>query len=145
MIRRSITVAISLAALSGLPVHAADTAGFKAEVANPMTVAIRHSMEQRHSRLVKFYEPGAIGLAKDGMVAMTGDATKIKLATRQIIEKLIDAENDDRRQFLAAVAIANGDGHDLTRARSVWLAHWREAMHKGWMIQDDTGHWAPKP
>ena len=55
---------------------------FRTDIANPLTVAIHHSMEQRASRLVKFYEPGAIGLAKDGKVAAVGDTFKYKIGTR---------------------------------------------------------------
>ncbi len=118
---------------------------FRTDIANPLTVAIHHSMEQRASRLVKFYEPGAIGLAKDGKVAAVGDTFKYKIGTRQIIEKLIDAENGDRRQFVAALALANGDGNDLTRAQAACLARWRSEMKPGWMVQDDAGVWAAKP
>lgn len=127
----------------------AEPAKFKPDISNPLTATIHHSMEQRHSRLVKFYEPGAIGLANDGMVAKSMDTSKIKMGTLQIIEKLIDAENEDRRQLLAAVAQANGRGSgkdtDLTEARAAWLVKWRASMQSGWMIQDDVGNWVKKP
>lgn len=121
---------------------------FKAEIANPLTISIRHSMEQRISRLVKFYEPGVIGLANDGRLVTVGDLSAVKLGTRQIIEKLIDAENDDRHQLLAAVTQANGHEankeSDLAQARAAWVPIWRSQMKPGWMVQDDAGHWAPK-
>jgi hypothetical protein len=135
---------ISALLLATTPLASSAAAPFKAQIANPMTVAIRHSMEQRHSRLVKFYEPGAIGLASDGMVAVVGDISKIKIGTRQIIEKLVDAENDDRRQFLAAVALANQRGNDLSETRAAWLALWRKEMQPGWWLQDDQGQWQRK-
>ncbi len=140
-----ITLSLTMAApvLAQAPAAAA-AAPFRTDIANPLTVAIRHSMEQRHSRLVKFYEPGAVGLAKDGMVAAVGDTFKYKLGTRQIIEKLIDAENSDRRQYFAALSLANGDGNNLTRAQAACLARWRSEVKPGWMMQDDAGVWVTK-
>lgn len=116
------------------------------EINDPMTVVIKHSMQQRMSRLVKFYEPGVIGLAKNGDVAVSDPARLGKIATRQIVEKLIDAENSDRQAFIAAVAKANHRGNDaMAEVRAGMRQRWAAEMKSGWMIQDDNGNWVKKP
>lgn len=117
------------------------------DINNPMTVVIHHSMKQRESRLVRFYEPGVIGLAGNGDLAIA-DASRLgKVATRQIVEKLIDAENSDRQAYIAAIAAANGrkDDAGLAEVRAGMHKRWEAEMKSGWMVQDDKGNWAKKP
>jgi uncharacterized protein len=116
------------------------------EVNDPMTVVIKHSMQQRISRLVRFYEPGVIGLAKNGDLAISDPARLEKIATRQIVEKLIDAENSDRQAFIASIAKANNRGNEgMAEVRAGMRQRWAADMQSGWMIQDDNGNWAKKP
>lgn len=117
------------------------------DINDPMTVVIKHSMLQRTSRLVKFYEPGVIGLAKNGDLAIA-DASRLgKIATRQIVEKLIDADNSDRQAYIAAIARANGrkDDAGIAEVRAGLRQRWAAEMKSGWMVQDDKGNWAKKP
>ncbi len=117
------------------------------DINDPMTVVIKHSMKQRESRLVKFYEPRVIGLANNGDLAIADSSHLGKIATRQIVEKLIDAENSDRMAFIAALAHANKrkDDAGIAEIRAGMRARWAGEMKSGWMIQDDKGNWAPKP
>jgi len=117
------------------------------DINDPMTVVIHHSMKQRESRLVKFYEPRVIGLAKDGNLAIADSSQLGKIATRQIVEKLIDAENSDRMAYIAAVASANKrkDEAGVAAVRAGMRQRWAAEMKSGWMLQDDNGNWAPKP
>lgn len=117
------------------------------DINDPMTVVIHHSMKQRESRLVKFYEPGVIGLAGNGDIAIS-DASRLgKIATRQIVEKLIDAENSDRMAYIAALAKANKrtDDAGVAEIRAGMRKRWAAEMKSGWMLQDDKGNWAAKP
>lgn len=141
--KRLCTLAVALTFSCGA--LAADAIRY--DINNPMTVVIHHSMKQRESRLVKFYEPGVIGLANNGDVAIADTTHLGKLATRQIVEKLIDAENSDRQAYIAAVAAANGRKGDagLAEVRAGLRNRWAAEMKSGWMIQDDKGAWAKKP
>lgn len=117
------------------------------DINDPMTVVIHHSMKQRESRLVRFYEPGVIGLANNGDLAIS-DASRLgKLATRQIVEKLLDAENSDRMAYIAAIAHANKrkDDASVAEIRAGMRKRWEAEMKSGWMIQDDKGNWTKKP
>jgi hypothetical protein len=140
--KRLCTLAAALMISCGA--FAADAIRYEAN--DPMTVVIKHSMQQRMSRLVKFYEPGVIGLANNGDVAIS-DASRLgKIATRQIVEKLIDAENSDRQAFIAAIAKANRRGNEaMAEVRAGMRHRWAAEMKSGWMLQDDQGNWAKKP
>lgn len=117
------------------------------EINNPMTVVIKHSMQQRMSRLVKFYEPGVIGLGNNGDVAISDPTRLGKIATRQIVEKLLDAENSDRQAYIAAIAQANGrkDAAGVAEVRAGLRQRWAAETKSGWMVQDDQGNWTKKP
>lgn len=115
------------------------------DINNPMTVVIKHSMQQRQSRLVKFLEPGVIGLANNGDLAISDPSRLGKLATHQIVDKLIDAENSDRQAFIAAIALANHRKEATDEVRAGMRQRWAAEMKSGWMIQDDKGNWVKKP
>jgi uncharacterized protein YdbL (DUF1318 family) len=122
----------------------ADVSNVNLDVNNPMTVVIKHSMQQRVSRLVKFYEPGVIGQARDGNIVIHDSSRLTKLATRQIVEKLIDAENSDRKELIAAIAVANKRAEALEEIRLAMARHWVQSMKPGWWYQDDSGAWVRK-
>jgi len=112
----------------------------------PPVVIVKHAMEQRTSRLDRFYEHGIIGLAKNGDIAIH-DASNLKLAQRQIAEKLIDAENEDRKSLIYALADGNGNHQPdgVAAVRTAITKYWREHWKSGWYFQDDAGNWVKKP
>lgn len=124
---------------------AADISDVKLEVNDPMSVVIKHSMMQRFSRLVKFYEPGVIGLANNGDVAVSAPERLGKIATRQIVEKLIDAENSDRMALIAALAKHANRNDAIPEIRAAMAKRWAAEMKSGWMLQDEQGNWFKKP
>lgn len=131
---------LSTAAFAG-----ADISDVKLDVNDPMSVVIKHSMQQRVSRLVKFYEPGVIGLANNGDVAIAAPERLGKIATRQIVEKLLDAENSDRLALIAALAKHANRNDAIPEIRAAMTKRWAAEMKSGWMIQDEKGNWVKKP
>ncbi|MDK9724612.1 MAG: YdbL family protein [Sterolibacteriaceae bacterium MAG5] len=131
---------LSTAAFAG-----ADISDVKLDVNDPMSVVIKHSMQQRVSRLVKFYEPGVIGLANNGDVAIAAPERLGKIATRQIVEKLLDAENSDRLALIAALAKHANRNDAIPEIRAAMTKRWAAEMKSGWMIQDEKGVWNKKP
>lgn len=131
--------------LSSSVLAAADISNVKLDANDPMSVVIKHSMQQRVSRLVKFYEPGVIGLAKNGDVAISAPERLGKVATRQIVEKLIDAENSDRLALIAAIAKHANRNDAIPEIRAAMTKRWAAEMKSGWMIQDEQGNWFKKP
>ena len=134
-----------LAALALSLPAAAETTAPNLDIANPLTVTIRHSMQQRLSRLVKFLDPGVIGQLKNGDLGVRDNSRLGKLATRQIVEKLIDAENSDRQALIAAIAYAHNRKDAVDEFRRLMAAKWAQEMQSGWWFQDEQGNWIQKP
>ena len=66
----------------------------------------RHAITQRHSRLVRFYEAGELGLGHDGFIYKR-DGVKLSLRRTPIAEKLIDMENNERKTLVFVIADGN--------------------------------------
>lgn len=135
-------------AFIGFALAAASAAAVEPNIAlnTPPIVIVKHAMEQRTSRLDRFYDHGIIGLAKNGDIAVR-DSSHLSLPQRQIAEKLVDAENEDRKSLIYAIADGNGNhqADGVAAVRTAMTRYWREHWKSGWYLQDDTGNWAKKP
>ena len=137
---------LSCLALPTLAATAAEPAKapINLDIGAPTVVIVKHSLAQRTSRLVRFYESGEIGLGADGLVYLR-DSTKMTLSKRQIDEKLIDNENHELRGLIQALADANGMLKDEAAVwaaqRQRWLSQWKS----GWWLRDASGGWSRKP
>ena len=113
-------------------------------IGTPPVVIVKHSLAQRASRLVRFYEAGIIGLGHDGMVRMRDDS-RLTLVQRQIAEKLIDQENPERNSLIYALAEAHGGQRTEPSARAAQIQRWKDQFHAGWWMRDEQGRWFKKP
>ncbi len=77
------------------------------EINTPAISAIQASMKSHHVELRPYYDNGAIGLTRDGLVAVH-DATLVPLAQRQSVNALVAAQNKDRNALYKEIASANG-------------------------------------
>lgn len=114
------------------------------DIGTPPVIIVKHSLAQRASRLVRFYEPGIIGLGYDGMIRLRDDS-RLTLVQRQIAEKLIDQENPDRNSLIYALAEAHGGPRVEPLARAAQIRRWKEQFRSGWWMQDEQGRWFKKP
>ena len=146
-------LALLLACLA-LPVAAADSAKDSAkdaakppinlDIGTPPVIVVKHALAQRTSRLVRFYEAGEIGLGKDGFIYLR-DGVKMNLTKRQIAEKLIDIENEERKALIQALADSN---HRRDAEPEIWelmRARWHSQWKSGWWLRDAEGKWSRKP
>ena len=139
-----------LLACLALPVSAAEPAkdaakpAINLDIGTPPVVITRHSLTQRSSRLVRFYEAGEIGLGHDGFVYVR-DGVKLGLAKRQIAEKLIDAENAERKTLIFAIADGNGRREAQPEVWELMRARWNKQWKSGWWLRDAEGKWSQKP
>lgn len=141
--KSALSVLLFLAALASA--QAETIAGINYDMGTPPIIVTHHAMAQRFSRLIRFYEPGIMGVNNQGMVAIRpGAGDKLTLTQRQIAEKLIDAENHDRDSMALAVADANGRRDAMPRIREQLTRHWQREMRSGWWIQNDQGEWGRK-
>ena len=133
-----------------LPVAAAEPAkdaakpAINLDIGTPPVIVVKHSLAQRTSRLVRFYEAGEIGLGDDGLIYLR-DNSKMSLAKRQIAEKLIDQENPERKALIQALADSNGRRDAEPEVWELMRARWHAQLKSGWWLRDATGKWSKKP
>jgi hypothetical protein len=142
-------LALLLACLA-LPVSAADSArdaappAINLDIGTPPVVITKHSIAQRSSRLIRFYEAGEIGLGSDGLIYLR-DGVKFNLVKQQIAEKLIDAENAERKTLVFAIADGNGRRDAQPEVWELMRQRWNQQWKSGWWLRDANGKWSKNP
>ncbi len=112
------------------------------EINTPAITAVQGSMQSRHSQLAPHYSSGAVGLTRDGLVAVR-DAAAVPLAQRQGLNALVAAENKDRNVLYKEIANANGHAEWEAEIRSTFAQRWVQKAQSGWWYQDGSG-WVKK-
>jgi uncharacterized protein YdbL (DUF1318 family) len=112
------------------------------EVNTPAISAIKNSMQARHVQLAPHYASGAVGLTKDGLIAVR-DATAVPLKDRQGINALVAAENSDRNALYKEIAAGNGHPEWRGDIQGTFAGRWIDKAQGGWYYQNDGG-WAKK-
>jgi uncharacterized protein len=120
----------------------AQAAGADLEVNTPAITALKASMQARHSQLNPFYNSGAVGLTKDGMIAIK-DAVAVPLSQRGALTGLVSAENADRANLYKEIATANGHPEWQGDIQNTFAARWIDKAQSGWFYQSGGG-WVKK-
>ena len=110
------------------------------------TPAIRQltqSMEARHAQLKKYYDAGAIGLTRDGLVQVR-DQNLVALPERNAVRKLVAEENADRTNLYREIAAGNGHAEWEADIRTTFAERWATKAPAGWWYQDEGGTWKQK-
>ncbi|MBZ0105211.1 MAG: YdbL family protein [Sulfuricella denitrificans] len=123
---------------SSLALAAADL-----EINTPAITSLKQGMQQRHAELAGFYTSGAVGLTRDGMVAVH-DPAAAPLAQRQMMNSLVAAENQDRMALYREIARANGHPEWEDEVRSTFAQRWISKAASGWWHQNPSGAWVKK-
>lgn len=113
------------------------------EIDTPAIASLKQSMQQRHNQLEPYYARGAVGLTRDGLIAMH-DANALPLAARQPVNALIAAENQDRSALYREIARANSHPEWEGDIRSTFGQRWIELARPGWWYQNSSGSWVRK-
>jgi uncharacterized protein YdbL (DUF1318 family) len=129
--------------LAGLMAVPAAIAAADLEINTPAIAAIQGSMQSRHGQLAPHYASGAVGLTRDGLVAVR-DANAVPLKDRQGVNSLVAAENKDRNALYKEIANANGHPEWESEVRSTFAQRWVQKAQGGWWYQDASGGWAKK-
>ena len=140
---------VLLLACLALPVAAAPAKdatppAINLDIGTPPVVITKHALAQRASRLIRFYEAGEIGLGSDGLIYLR-EGAKFKLVKQQIAEKLIDAENAERKTLVFAIADGNGQRDAQPRVWEMMRERWHQQWKSGWWLRDAEGKWSRKP
>ena len=112
------------------------------EINTPAINALKKSMQSRHNQLAAHYNSGAVGLTKNGLIAVR-NAKALPLKARQGINALVAAENDDRKKLYKEIAVANGHPEWEGGIRDSFAGRWIDKAQGGWYYQG-TGGWVKK-
>lgn len=112
------------------------------EINTPAISALQSSMQARHPQLAPYYASGAVGLTRDGLVAVR-DATAVPLKDRQAVNSLVSAENTDRNALYKEISVANGHPEWEAEVRATFAQRWMQKAQAGWWVQE-AGGWAKK-
>jgi uncharacterized protein YdbL (DUF1318 family) len=135
---KKLLVSILMLLLMPLAIAAADL-----EINTPAISKLRASMQDRHGQLAAHYGSGAVGLTRDGLVAVR-DANAVPLKDRQAVNGLVSAENGDRNALYKEIASANGHPEWEAEVRGTFAQRWVQKAQGGWWYQDAGGTWAKK-
>lgn len=113
------------------------------DVSTPAIVAIQSAMQARHANLAPLYDSGAIGLTRDGKVALR-DASSVPLPQRGALNGLLASENADRTSLYREIARANGHPEWETQVQATFAQRWVDKARKGWWFQGPNGDWSRK-
>jgi len=113
------------------------------EVNTPAIAALQSSMQKRHLDLAPYYANGAVGLTRDGFIALR-DANAVSLAQRQLVNGLVAAENQDRSALYREIARANGKPEWESDIRTTFAQRWTDKAQGGWYYQNNAGAWTRK-
>lgn len=113
------------------------------EINTPAVTALRTSMHNRFQELRPFLASGAVGLTRDGYLALR-DANAVPLAQRQQVNGLIAADNQDRAALYREIARANGKPEWENDIRTTFAQRWIDRAPAGWYYQNSAGAWTSK-
>lgn len=113
------------------------------EINTPAISALKNGMQDRHRDLLELYTSGAIGLTRDGLIAVR-ELSAAPLAKRQSINGLVAAENQDRNALYREVAAANNHPEWESEVRSTFAQRWVQKAQPGWWYQNQQGAWVKK-
>jgi len=108
------------------------------EINSPGVAAIQASMQKRHGELAPLYAGGAIGLTRDGNVALH-DPAAVPLAQRAAVNGLVAAENQDRASLYREIARANNHPEWEGDIRNTFAQRWIDRAQAGWYYQNVSG------
>lgn len=112
-------------------------------VSTPAVRQLTRSMEARHAQLKKYYDAGAVGLTRDGLIEIR-DQNLVPLPERNSVRKLVAEENADRASLYREIAATNGHPEWEPDIRKTFAERWVSKAAAGWYHQDSSGAWKQK-
>jgi uncharacterized protein YdbL (DUF1318 family) len=112
-------------------------------ISTPAVRQLTQSMEARHAQLKKYYDSGAVGLTRDGLIEIR-DQNLVPLPERNAVRKLVADENADRASLYREIAAANNHPEWEPDIRRTFAERWISNAAPGWHHQDANGAWKQK-
>jgi uncharacterized protein YdbL (DUF1318 family) len=113
------------------------------EINTPAIQALQSSLAARYEALRPFYNSGAIGLTRDGLVTLR-DAGAVPLPQRQAANRLVAEQNRDLVALYREIARANGHPEWERDIQMTFGQRWIAKAQPGWYYQNPAGQWVRK-
>ena len=136
-------IAVILSMMIGFVAIGSAHAQANLDIDTPAIRSLTASMQQRHAQLLPYYTSGAVGVSRDGLVALH-NANAVPLAQRAQVNAIIAAENQDRLALYKEIARANGHPEWEADIRAKFGERWVAKAQSGWWVQDARGAWRRK-
>jgi hypothetical protein len=136
-------IAVILSVMIGFVASGSARAQANLDIDTPAIRSLTASMQQRHAQLLPYYTSGAVGVSRDGLVALH-NANAVPLAQRAQVNAIIAAENQDRLALYREIARANGHPEWEADIRAKFGERWVAKAQSGWWVQDARGAWRRK-
>ena len=113
------------------------------DISTPEIRAIRQAMKARNDQLRPYLDAGHIGIGLDGFLKVrTTDG--LGLRERAEVNRLVNAENDDRRRLYEEIAQANNFPEKVDEVQEIFARTWREKAQPGWYLEQPGSGWKKK-
>ncbi len=113
-------------------------------VSNAAIRGLKQTIAGNHQKLKSFYAQGAAGITKDGYLEVR-DTSGLNLGQVAALRKLVQNDNEARRQLYREVAVAlQLDSSQVGKVEDIFARQWRDKASSGWWIQKDNGQWVKK-
>jgi hypothetical protein len=132
-----------LQGLLELTVPSAHAAQANIDISSPAIQKITARMKQRHTQLVAYYNSGAIGFARNALISVRNMGA-VPLNQRNLLNKLVADENNDRNALYREIARANGHPEWEQDIRNTFAERWVANAAGGWWYQNAKGQWQQK-
>jgi uncharacterized protein YdbL (DUF1318 family) len=114
------------------------------QIDTPAIAAVRKSLRDRYQQqLAPLYASGAIGLTRDGSIALR-DANLVPLAQRAQVNSLVADSNQDLATLYREIARANAHPEWESEIRTTFAQRWIDRAKPGWYYQGPAGDWIRK-
>jgi len=122
-------------------VGVAHAAGGETTVSSPAIDAIKLKIKNRGAVLNPFFDAGAVGEGRDGLVAVR-DISALPMQDRARVNRVVKEENDDRLTLYREVAKElKVEEKDLPKVRESFAREWQRFARPGWWVQTAGGTW----
>lgn len=118
-------------------------AGQDINVSTPAIRAIKDSIKNRSAALIGFLNAGNVGLSHDGLLKIHS-TSGLALKQKGQVNKLVKAENQDRKRLYKEIAIANNFPDKADEVQNIFADSWRNQAQKGWYLEKPDGSWGQK-
>ena len=124
-------------------VSSAHAAEADININTPVINQIRASLKARQPQMQPFFQSGALGLTRDGLIGVHNPAA-IPLKDRNRVKKLVADDNRDRNALYKEIAKANGHPEWEGDIRRTFAKVWVEEFPPKTWYQGGTGSWQQK-